>query len=173
MVNWQIICPFRGALFRNRNGVCRHYNFFVITRLPKSTGGFVLKQLVLLLFVPLSACATLPQSALTKLNMDDPKYNTEGCRDIRRAALGYDDKTMSRAGLGLATGLLLGPIGIIPSAMADASQNNKRSLLNEELKRQCVTEGFTTTSNTQQSVPSNAKSDLKQCKEMNGEMKCE
>jgi hypothetical protein len=124
-----------------------------------------LKRFILLFFIPLSACASLPQSALTTLDMNDPKYNTDGCRDIRNAAINYDDKTMSRAGLGLATGLLL--------AMADASQNNKRSLINQEITRQCVTQGFTTTNISQQPVSSNAKSDLKQCKEVNGAMKCE
>ncbi len=132
-----------------------------------------MKRFVLLFFIPLSACASLPQSALTTLDMNDPKYNTDGCRDIRNAAINYDDKTMSRAGLGLATGLLLGPVGIIPAAMADASQNNKRSLINQEITRQCVTQGFTTTNISQQPVSSNAKSDLKQCKEVNGAMKCE
>jgi hypothetical protein len=134
---------------------------------------FTLKRFAMLLLIPLSACASLPQSALLTLNMDDPKYNTEGCRDIRNAAINYDDKTMSRAGLGLATGLLLGPVGIIPAAMADASQNNKRSLINQEITRQCVTQGFTTTNISQQPVSSNAKSDLKQCKEVNGAIKCE
>lgn len=127
-----------------------------------------MKYGVILFVGLLSACASLPQTTLTSLNMDDPKYNTDGCRDIRAAAINYDDKVVSRAGLGLATGLLLGPIGIIPAAMSDASQNEKRSYINQEIKRQCVTDGFVSSSNP----VNNATKDSKECKEENGKVTC-
>lgn len=101
-----------------------------------------MRKLVLLaaLAVGLAGCATTrPMQVVTALDDRDPRFNSEACRQAREAAMRYNDHTLSRAGFGLAAGLLLGPFGLIPSVAIDMSQANARNDLNAEIRRRCQT----------------------------------
>ena len=93
------------------------------------------------LLVPflLVACASNPRETIIGLNENDPKYNTDACLQARNIALEYNDKVVSRAGTGLALGILLGPLGIPLAAAVDSNQNDERKLINTEIIRRCVT----------------------------------
>ncbi len=121
----------------------------------------------LVLSVAVAGCAASPMQSVVQLNTEDPKYGSEDCRATRQLALQFNDHTISRAGLGLATGLLLGPIGIIPAAMADMSANERRAAVNAELIRHCVTPGWTASSN------SSASGDTRVCTPQNGQIVCQ
>ena len=94
---------------------------------------------VFLLSLAASACASTPQKTISHLDDRDPKYSSQACLDARNIALKYDDKTLSRMGMGAGLGLLLGPFGIPLAGVADMSQNDKRELINKEIERRCVT----------------------------------
>lgn len=93
----------------------------------------------LLACLALGACASTPQKTISRLDDRDPKYSSQECLDARNIALKYDDKTLSRMGMGAGLGLLLGPFGIPLAGVADMSQNDKRELINKEIQRRCVT----------------------------------
>lgn len=94
---------------------------------------------VVLVSLAASACASTPQKTISHLDDRDPKYSSQECLDARNIALKYDDKTLSRMGMGAGLGLLLGPFGIPLAGVADMSQNEKRELINKEIQRRCVT----------------------------------
>lgn len=69
--------------------------------------------------------------------MTDPKWDTQECKDIRLAAVSYNDKVGSRVAIGLASGLLLGPFGIPIAIAADANQDEVRKGFNREIHLRC------------------------------------
>ena len=97
-----------------------------------------MKKSLMILLLLFAGCASVPQQTISELDTTDPKYKTQACLDARNIALTYDDKVASRAGTGLALGLLLGPFGLPLAAALDSSQNGKRALINEEITRRCA-----------------------------------
>lgn len=83
-----------------------------------------------------SACASNPRQTLLDMDSSSPLYNTPACAQAREAALAYNDKVISRMGMGMALGLL-GPVGLIGAVALDANQNNERQMLNDILARDC------------------------------------
>lgn len=72
-----------------------------------------------------------------ELSINDPKWETESCREIRLAALNYDDKVGERVAIGLASGLLLGPFGIPIAAAADMEREDARKMFAREMHLRC------------------------------------
>lgn len=91
----------------------------------------------LLALVVVAGCTSTPDKYASTLSTKDPKWETADCKDIRLAALQYDDKVGSRAAVGIASGLLLGPFGIPIAAAADASQEEKRKSFAREVHLRC------------------------------------
>jgi hypothetical protein len=89
----------------------------------------------------LAGCSSTPQKTLTKLDMNDPKFNSPECSDIRARALTYDDKIGERMAVGLVSGLLLGPFGLPLAASADARQEEERRVFNREITLRCYSNG--------------------------------
>jgi hypothetical protein len=85
----------------------------------------------------LAGCSAAPQRTAMHLDTQDKKFDSPACMDIRNRALTYDDKVGERIGVGLATGLLLGPFGIPLAAAADAKQNEEREYFNHEIALRC------------------------------------
>jgi hypothetical protein len=85
----------------------------------------------------LCACAPKPANYASQLSVQDPKWESAECREIRLAALTYDDKVGQRMAIGLASGLLLGPFGIPIAAAADAEQDEQRKLFSREVHLRC------------------------------------
>jgi hypothetical protein len=90
----------------------------------------------------LVACASNPQQTVMTLDERDPQYSSRECLDARNIAMQYDDKVISRMGIGLGLGLLLGPFGIPLAIMADMNQNEKRDYLNIEIDKRCKTQPY-------------------------------
>jgi hypothetical protein len=76
------------------------------------------------------------------LDERDPQYSSRECLDARNIAMQYDDKVISRMGIGLGLGLLLGPFGLPLAVMADMNQNEKREYLNKEIEKRCKTQPY-------------------------------
>lgn len=89
-----------------------------------------------------SACASNPQQTVMTLDERDPQYTSRECLDARNIAMQYDDKVISRMGIGLGLGLLLGPFGLPLAVMADMNQNEKREYLNKEIEKRCKTQPY-------------------------------
>lgn len=87
--------------------------------------------------LPIAGCVSQPANYATTLSTQDPKWETPECREIRLAALNYDDKVGQRMAIGLASGLLLGPFGLPLAAAADANQNEQRRLFAREMHMRC------------------------------------
>jgi hypothetical protein len=85
----------------------------------------------------LAGCQSKPAEYATTLSTQDPKWETPECREIRLAALNFDDKVGQRMAIGLASGLLLGPFGLPIAAAADAEQNEQRRLFAREMHMRC------------------------------------
>lgn len=88
----------------------------------------------------LLSCASTPQEEVSSLDTSHPNYSTVECREARKIALVYDSNMAGRMGLGLALGLLTGPIGFIPALWADLDQEKKSQAVVKELKLQCTGE---------------------------------
>jgi hypothetical protein len=86
----------------------------------------------------LAGCAANPKDTLLTLNQSDAKYESPSCLSARQAALAYDDKVLSRMGMGFALGLL-GPVGIIGAVALDSNQNKERERVNAVIQRECTT----------------------------------
>jgi hypothetical protein len=98
--------------------------------------------MVLLGAMALAGCASpTPQATVGKLAMNDPKFSSPECVDIRGKAVGYDDKVPERAMTGMALGLFLGPFGLPFAAQADAAQEEQRHAFDREITLRCVTNG--------------------------------
>jgi len=98
-----------------------------------------MRNLLVLGFVSvglLAGCAPDPKT-MSGNYLDDPKYNTEECKDMRQKALDYNDRTLSRIGTGAALGLFLGPFGIPLAAGADVKQNEERKAWAREVHLAC------------------------------------
>jgi hypothetical protein len=85
------------------------------------------------------ACATTVRQNLAELDHTDPAYNSEACLRARDVAMQHNEHMGTRAAGGMALGLLLGPFGIPIAAMADANAAERRSMINEEVRRRCTT----------------------------------
>ncbi len=84
----------------------------------------------------LAGCTEQPNQ-ISNNYMDDPKYNSEECGDIRLRALEYNDRVAARAGTGLALGLFLGPFGIPLAIAGDKAQDNERKAWAREIHSAC------------------------------------
>ena len=96
-----------------------------------------LRFLLCLPILAVCGCVSQPANYATTLSTQDPKWESDECKEIRLAALNYDDKVGQRMAIGLATGLLLGPFGIPLAAAADANQNEQRRLFAREMHLRC------------------------------------
>ena len=74
-----------------------------------------MRKLVSLMMVAgvLAGCTSTPDKYAASLSTKDPKWDTADCREIRLKALEFDNKVGSRVAIGLASGLLLGPFGVL------------------------------------------------------------
>ncbi len=95
---------------------------------------------LLLIIFGVVGCAVSPQETVSELDKSHPNYNTVECREARNIALQYDEKVAQRMGMGMLTGLLLGPVGIGLSAAADVREKQTQDALIDELKSQCTGE---------------------------------
>lgn len=93
--------------------------------------------LALAIVAVLSSCTATPDKYAASLPTSDPKYNTQECKDIRLQALNFDNKTGSRAAIGLASGLLLGPFGLPIAVAADAEREDARKMFAREVHMRC------------------------------------
>ena len=84
----------------------------------------------------LTACAPGPK-AMSADYVEDPKYNTQECKDMRQKALEYNDRVLSRMGAGVGLGLLLGPFGLPLAAAGDVAQNEERKAWSREVHLAC------------------------------------
>lgn len=82
-------------------------------------------------------CTPKPALYAESLSQSDPKWETEDCKQIRLAALNFDNKTGQRVAIGLASGILLGPFGIPIAAAADAEAEDNRRQFARELHMRC------------------------------------
>lgn len=87
--------------------------------------------------VGLMAGCTEQPNQISNNYMDDPKYNSEECNNIRLKALEYNDRVAGRAASGLALGLFLGPFGIPLAIAQDKSQDDERKAWAREIHRAC------------------------------------
>jgi len=85
----------------------------------------------------LAGCTSTPDKYAAQLPQDDPKYNTQECKDIRLKALDFNNKIGSRVAIGLASGLLLGPFGLPISIAADAEREEARKTFAREVHLRC------------------------------------
>jgi hypothetical protein len=88
----------------------------------------------------LTACAANPRDVVTALSANDPKYESDRCRDIReRVAKEYSEHLPERIAIGSASGALLGPAGLPVAAVADLAEYRERRDFDAEIDRWCVT----------------------------------
>lgn len=85
----------------------------------------------------LVGCTPTPAKYAASLPEDDPKWNTQECKDIRLQALNFDNKVGSRVAIGLASGLLLGPFGLPIAAAADGEREDARRDYAREVHVRC------------------------------------
>jgi hypothetical protein len=78
-----------------------------------------------------------PDKYAGTLQTTDPKWESADCKQIRVAALSYDDKVGGRMAIGVASGLLLGPFGLPLAIAADANQEEKRKAFTREVHLRC------------------------------------
>ena len=85
-----------------------------------------------------AGCAAQPTKTVNALDSAHPNYSSAECLEARKVALQYNDNTGARIGIGIVSGLLLGPFGIPIAALADAAQNEKRKAINIEIEKHCA-----------------------------------
>lgn len=85
----------------------------------------------------LAGCTPTPDKYAATLPENDPKWNSKDCKDIRIAALNFDNKVGSRMAIGLGAGLLLGPFGIPLAAAADGEREDARRAFAREVHMRC------------------------------------
>lgn len=95
------------------------------------------KLVIVALALSLASCTATPDKYAASLPENDPKYNTQECRDIRKAALEFDNKTGQRMAVGLAGGLLLGVFFLPFAAASDAEREDARKLFAREIHMRC------------------------------------
>jgi hypothetical protein len=80
-----------------------------------------------------------PQQMLAALDTADRKYNSPGCREARKHAQAYEDRTAPRAalaiGVGVALALVGSPVIVVPGAGAEGM---RRLRLSRALVHHCV-----------------------------------
>lgn len=97
-----------------------------------------MKNMALLAAVSmLAGCTMQPDKYAGTLAITDPKWNSQECKDVRLAALSYNDKVGGRIAIGLASGILLGPFGLPIAIAADANQEEKRKAFTREVHLRC------------------------------------
>lgn len=101
----------------------------------------ILKKLfvAIVIFPVLGGCAAKPQDAIQTISTADPKFNSPECLDIRSRAVTYNNRVGERVGVGLALGVLTGPIGLPIAAAMDADANSDRVAFNREIELRCMT----------------------------------
>lgn len=117
-----------------------------------------------IIFIGTSSCAVTPQTSLSTLNTSDPKYASEECLQGRNIAMKYDNKTLVRGSLDIAT-FLAGPIATGAYSLTDAGHVKDRQAIIEEVKRRCITNYGT--------PDYNATKDSRRCEEKDGKVQCE
>ena len=95
--------------------------------------------IILVAALALTGCAKNPKT-LTVDYVNDAKFNTAECKEIRKKALEYNDRVLGRTATGVGLGLLLGPFGIPLAAMGDVAQNEERKSWNREIHLACSSE---------------------------------
>ncbi|MCZ7500693.1 hypothetical protein [Agrobacterium sp. ST15.13.015] len=105
--------------------------------LSLSSGGKMKRALIISLAVMLAGCTVTPDKYAASLPENDPKYNTKECRDIRKAALEFDNKTGQRMAVGLVGGALLGVFFLPFAAASDAEREEARKLFAREIHMRC------------------------------------
>ena len=95
------------------------------------------RHLFCMTLLVLAGCTATPDRYAASLPQDDPKYNSQECKDIRLQALNFDNKVGSRVAIGLASGLLLGPFGLPIAAMSDAEREDARKMFAREIHIRC------------------------------------
>lgn len=93
--------------------------------------------LALSICLVVAGCTMQPDKYAGTLSTKDPKWESADCKQIRLAALSYDDKVGGRMAIGIGAGLLLGPFGIPIAAAADANQEEKRKAFTREVHLRC------------------------------------
>lgn len=96
-----------------------------------------MKKIVVPLLAVLAGCTATPDKYAASLPQNDPKYNTQECKDVRLSALHFDNKVGSRMAVGVASGLLLGPFGLPLAAAADAEREEARKSFAREIHMRC------------------------------------
>ena len=84
----------------------------------------------------LAGCAENPNE-ISNNYIEDPKYQTKECTEMRQKALQYNDRVLGRVGTGLAVGIFLGPLVIPFAAGADVAQNEERKAWSREVHLAC------------------------------------
>ena len=89
-----------------------------------------------ILSLSLIGCAQNPNE-ISSNYVNDPKFNTENCQNMRQKALEYNDRVLGRMGTGVALGLFLGPFGLPLAAAGDLAQNEERKAWSREVHLAC------------------------------------
>ena len=95
---------------------------------------FVVLGLVSAGFV--TGCAPDPKT-MSGDYIEDAKYNTAECKEMRQKALEYNDRVLERMGVGVGLGLFLGPFGLPLAAAGDLKQNEERKAWAREVHLAC------------------------------------
>ena len=84
----------------------------------------------------MTGCAESPNN-ISKNYIDDPKYSSEECKEMRIKALEYVDQILGRMGTGLAFGVFLGPMGVPIAAASELPLNEERKSWSREVHLAC------------------------------------
>ena len=84
----------------------------------------------------ITGCAESPNT-ISKNYIDDPKYNSKECKEMRIKALEYNDKILGRMSTGLAFGIFLGPMGLPIAAASEFPLNEERKSWSREVHLVC------------------------------------
>jgi hypothetical protein len=82
-----------------------------------------------------AGCTTGPANYSAKLSMNDPKWRSAECQEIRAEAANYKEQKVSYA-----AGALLGPYGLALAAAGKEHQEKKRRQLARDMHMRCSSE---------------------------------
>lgn len=88
-----------------------------------------------LLAAAVAGCTTPPAEYAATLSTEDPKWRSPECRQIREAALTFEDGKTKPLNMGAA--LLLGPYGLGIAAAGREHQEKQRKLFARDLHLRC------------------------------------